>query len=239
MRWLTLIALLAPSAVAQDAPPEKTAEPPPAEVAPPPVPRSMGTLVLRSGATGADVAIDGMVVGVVPLPGPWTLPPGPHKVEVRPPSAAAATAMVEITAGQATTVKMLEKAAVEVVVPERMVIEKQVGPGFSMATTGYITAGVGLAVLGAGVFFGLDASSTADDANAYDTGEPEHTRGGLQALVDDAEQSAFKANLALGVGGAAVLAGAAMLLLASDGPLKPRRVTARPVANGALLRWTF
>jgi predicted exporter len=100
-----------------------------------------------------------------------------------------------------------------------------------------VTAAVVLA--GAGVFFGLDASSTADDANAYDTANPEHTRAGLQALVDDSEQSAFQANVALGIGGAAMLAGAAMLWLASDGPFRPRRVTARPVANGALLRWTF
>jgi hypothetical protein len=239
VRWLTLIALLAPSAVAQDAPPEKAAEAAPAQAAAPAVPRTMGTLILKSGATGADVAIDGVVIGAVPLPGPWTLPPGPHKVEVRPASGEPAKAAVEITAGEATTLKLFEKAEAVVVVPERVVTEKPVGPGFSMATAGYVTAGVGLALVGAGVFFGLDASSTADDANAYDTANPEHTRAGLQALVDDSEQSAFQANVALGIGGAAMLAGAAMLWLASDGPFRPRRVTARPVANGALLRWTF
>lgn len=241
MRWLILIFVVASPVSAQDAPAEQPAEVPAAAPAEPPAPpQTMGTLLLESGATGADVAIDGIVVGQVPLPGPWTLPPGPHTIEVRPAGGEKAKAKVDVTAGQATTVKLLEKGeAAAVVVPERQVIVKPVGPGFSLAMAGYVTAGVGLVAVGAGVFFGLDASSSADDANAYATDDPDNDRAGLQALVDDSQQSAFRANLAWGVGGVALLAGAAMVVLASDGPLKPRRVTARPMANGGVLRWTF
>ncbi len=199
----------------------------------------MGTLELESGATGAEVAIDGVVVGVVPLPGPWTLPPGPHRVEVRPANGERAKAKVDITAGEVSRLTLLERVEEVVVAPERPVIERPVGPGFSLSTAGYVSAGMGLAALGAGVFFGLDANARATDARDYGTGDPEHDRAGLQALIDEAEQSAFYANLSFGVGGVALLAGAAMVALASDGLFAPRRVRARPVAGGGVLRWSF
>ncbi len=243
MRLLSSIIFLAGAAAAQDA----AAEQPAAEAAPaalpatPAAPQTMGTLLLESGAVGADVVVDGVTIGQVPLPGPWTLPPGPHTVQVKPASGSAAKAEIDISAGQTTKVKLLEKQKTVAVEGERPTIEKPVGPGFSVATAGYVAAGVGVLALAGGVVFGLSASSAADDANAYDLADPANDRAGQRALVDESQDSAFYANLSFGVAGVAILAGASMLVLASDSPLKQkrRRVKVRPIAGGGLLQWTF
>lgn len=251
VRLPSLILLLGGLAAAQDAPAETPAAQTPAEApadaapaappAPPPSPQTMGTLRLESGAVGADVVVDGATIGQVPLPGPWTLPPGPHTVEVRPTGGSPAKAGIVVTAGQTVEVKLLVQQVVAAVEVERQVIERSVGPGFSLVTAGYVTAGVGVLAVISGVVFGLDASSTAEAARDYDLADPDNDRGGQQALIDESQDAAFYSNLSFGVAGVAILAAASMVVLSSDSPFKPRRrrVQARPVAGGGVLQWTF
>lgn len=198
-----------------------------------------GTLRLETGARGAPVLIDGAPAGNAPLPGPWTLPPGQHTVEIRAPGQPPAKATVTIVAGQEARVELLAKAApvqqaVAVAPSERVVYT---GAGFPLATAGYITAGVGLAAGATAVLFGLNANSKAEEARNLDKSDPSHTRAQQLELVDQADRAALLANVTAGVGIVAGVAGISMVLLASDGPLGGLSLT--PAPGGAGLAGTF
>ena len=182
-----------------------------------------GTLRLKTGSRGATVLIDGSPVGVTPLPGPWTLAPGSHTIELKPKGAASVKAAFTIAAGQEALVELLAAAmpaesATEAPIagPHRVIYS---GPGFSLATAGYITAGVGVASGALAVLFGLQANSKADEARGLDKADRTLTRADQQRLADDADQAALLCNVTMGVGVVAGLSGVAMILLASDGPL--------------------
>jgi hypothetical protein len=183
-----------------------------------------GTLRLNTGARGAPVYIDGVLAGVAPLPGPWTLPAGEHTVELRPKGTAPVSARFAVVAGKEAAVELLPAATPEVTegldpasAGRTRVIYS--GPGFSLATAGYVTAGVGVASGVLAVLFGLQAESKAEEARGLDKSDPALTRATELALVEDADRSAFLANLTRGLGVVAGVAGLSMVFLASDGPL--------------------
>jgi hypothetical protein len=207
----------------------------------PPPPRTMGTLLIEAGRDGVPVIVDGADIGRTPLPGPWTLPPGPHTVVLRPEGASPEKHDVQIPVGGEVRLEVLTApvAPAAVVAPEPAVEVVHTGPGFSLANAGYVAAGVGVAALGAGVFLGLDAQSKADEAADLDRRDPGNSRADLEALADDADASALWANVAYGVGGVALLGGAAMIVFASDGPLSRAPVRVTPLPAGAALGGTF
>jgi hypothetical protein len=178
-----------------------------------------GTVRLDTRHVGAQVLIDGAVVGVAPLPGPWALPVGQHKIEVRPAGQAPLVETVQVAAGQEVRVALAPAAARSDAEagPVRTAVV-HTGAGFSLATAGYVTFGVGAAAGITAVLFGLGAQSKADDAAALDRTNPSNTRASQLALSDEAERSALWANVLGGVGVVAGLSGVAMVLLASDGP---------------------
>ncbi len=201
-------------------------------------PLTGGTLVIDTPVEGAEVQIDGVLAGVTPLPGPWTLPAGAHTVSVTAPGQPPKTFSVTIQAGKQSKVAVLQpaEAPAPVAAVEQRVVHT--GPGFSLSTAGYVTAGIGLAAIGAGVYFGLSADDSASQARALSPQDPGATRAGQQGLIDDADRAAFTANLLYGVGGAAVLAGAALALWAPDG-LLASGVTVSPTLQGAALVGRF
>ncbi len=236
-RFISTLLLSALPCLAQEAPTEAPAAP-----ETPPPEQKMSLLELTTSAEGAQVFIDGELVGQTPLPGPWTLPAGTHEIELRPVRGEPARATVEVEAGARARVTLLEHVPVAAPVEapkEREVRVVHTGPGFSLATAGYVTAGVGVAAVGAGVAFGIIAQGAADDAAALDRRDAGNSRADLQALVDDVDGAAFAANLLYGVGAVAALAGVTMVVLASDGPLAPQRIEVRPTAGGAALGGTF
>lgn len=199
--------------------------------------QSMGTLVIVAGKDGVPVRVDGTEIGQTPLPGPWTLAAGEHRVEFLPAGAAPVVRTVSIVAGQATEVKVFDAPTAAPVEPPpddlvQAPVDPVSGPGFSLATAGYIAAGVGLATVGAGVALGLMADGAADDAFAATS------RSAQQDAVDQADAFAFGANVSYGAGGLMVLGGAAMILLASDGPLGDG-VTVAPAPGGAVIGGRF
>jgi hypothetical protein len=206
-------------------------------------PQETGTLSVVVNRDGVPVYIDGEPVGESPLPGRWALKPGRHEVEARPAGAAPVRQSVEVVrAGHAEVrLEVAEPvaAAPEPAAPERAVEVVHTGAGFSLATAGYVTAGLGIAAAGAGIAFGLSATGSADDAAALDRQDPNNTRADQEALVDDAERSAFLANLSYGVGAVLVASGVAMILLARDGPLAPRETFVQPTATGGVLGGRF
>ncbi len=201
----------------------------------------MGTLLLETVQIGAGVFIDGAPVGLTPLPGPWTLKAGAHKVVLRPVRGASETHDVRVEAGKQVVLTALQVVAP----PEPEVVEevevRHTGPGFSLAMAGYVTAGTGVLSLGLGVVFGVLADSKAEEAQGLDPANPRNTRAAQRALIEEAESRAFTANLLYGVGGVLSLSGAAMILLASDGPLvhKLKTVEVVPLPAGAGLRGWF
>lgn len=236
---IAIAMLLPPPAVAQTAP-DGAAEPAPADD------RSKGTLVIDSAA-GLQVRIDDEVIGSTPLPGPWTLEPGEHVVELRPATGAPTVRNITVAAGQRVTLELRGPEPADPApqsakpapkpaapVPDEALAEAPppAGPGFSLATGGYVAAGLGLAGVGAGVFLGLTADGHAADARDLDRAS--HDRRDLQDLVDQADSAAFWANVSYGAGGVLLLGGAAMILLATDGPLG-----IAPTPGGAMIEGRF
>ena len=89
-------------------------------------------------------------------------------------------------------------------------------------------AGVGLAAIGGGVVLGMSASGLEDDAYALcpDPGVPCADAAEAQDLIDRGAQRALFANIAYGVGGAAIV-GAAVLWF-TGAPSKSDRVAVAP-----------
>ncbi|MCA9542664.1 MAG: hypothetical protein KC620_27395, partial [Myxococcales bacterium] len=138
-------------------------------------PPEMGALVIEGGAPGTPVTVDGQPVGALPLPGPWTLPAGDHAVQVGD-----AQHRVKVSAGQRAELNLGgakaapgKPAAPVPVEPE--VIVRHV-PGFPLAKAGYGAAGLGVALLGAAVYFGLDADDLASQARDLDRRDPSVSR---------------------------------------------------------------
>lgn len=204
------------------------------------VAQEMGTLIVESGVDGAVVRIDDVEVGRTPLPGPWTLTPGEHTIEVRPEDGAPIVRSFTIAAGQPTVLQVLGGTAARTPVPDTPTVEAPApealgaaGPGFDLATGGYIAAGLGVAVVGAGVALGLMADSAADDAFAATSRADQQTR------IDTADAMAFGANVSYGAGGLLLLGGVAMIVLAADGPLGDAPVSVAPTPGGMVLGGRF
>ncbi len=205
------------------------------------LPRGMGTLRLRAKRDGVPVFVDDAAIGFTPLPGPWTLLPGPHTIELRPAGGTNERHAVHIEVGVEVVLDVAQavvEAPVAVVeVPARIV---HTGPGFSLATAGYVTAGVGVLALGAGIVLGLDASTKADDAAALDRRDPRNSRADVQSLSDDADRAALWANVSYGVAGVALIGGAALAIFAHDGLLARRPpVMITPMPAGAAVGGVF
>jgi hypothetical protein len=196
----------------------------------------MGTIQIESGVHGAQVQVGEQVVGITPMPGPWTMAPGVHRVVVSAKGHKTFSARVRVAAGRLTVVPVFVKPPTKKVAPKVIHRTVYTGAGFSLAWAGYLSAGVGLAAVGTGVVFGLAADTHAEDARAVDRQDPNNTRAGLQQLIDDADQAAFTANLLYGVGAVAIVSGVAMALLAGDGPFG---LTVAPTANGAAIGGRF
>ncbi len=95
---------------------------------------------------------------------------------------------------------------------------------------GLITTVAGAALIGTGVYFGLDAGAKADDF------EGSQSLNKKKQLRDDGEQSALVADVLYGVGGAAVIAGVVIMLVADgDGPTVGAGLTADGTGAGVWL----
>lgn len=84
------------------------------------------------------------------------------------------------------------------------------GGGSGMRVGGWVAAGVGVAAIGTGVYFGIAAQGSADDF-ANSTGLADK-----KSLRSDGEREALMADVLYGVGGVAVITGVVLLLMAPD-----------------------
>jgi tetratricopeptide (TPR) repeat protein len=99
--------------------------------------------------------------------------------------------------------------------------------------TGLVTAGVGAALIGTGVYFALDARDKAGQVERH-TGE----WGPAQQDVQRSGKRAEKLAVGFAATGAAALIGGTVLWFLGRGPARADGVTRAPRGDGAALVWT-
>ncbi|MGK0361998.1 MAG: hypothetical protein ACI9U2_004318 [Bradymonadia bacterium] len=166
-----------------------------------------GTVLIQGAPSGSPVSIDGKSIGETPLPGPWTLTAGLHEVKI-----GARTQQVTVAAGgQAKVAYAVGPAA-----PTKAeTAALQAATRFPVVTAGYVGAGAGVLVVGAGLFFGL---SDADG-------------------VSKQEANAVFANIGYGIGGVLLAGGVAMIIWGDDGASSS--VGIAPTLGGAVIGGSF
>jgi hypothetical protein len=174
--------------------------------APQPLPVPL-RIVLPKGVEGLRVEIDGQPSTTSP-----SLKPGKHTVRATAPGRKPATYEVTLAPGQT--------GAELVIAPletdgdgQGLIIEG----GSSQRTWGLVAGGVGLAAVGAGAYFGLNAMSLNDDSAAHCNGNNLCDDTGV-GLRDDAIGSATISTVLFIAGGAALTGGILLYVTAPSSP---------------------
>jgi hypothetical protein len=188
-------------------------------------------------------AVDGFQVkrrGEIVPKGLWGVPvpvdPGEQIIEAAAPGYQPYSQRITVDkqSGAATVPALIKLVSVEPVAPKQTEPMQPAvplaaslpapaeGPAPSNAQRGVgITLGVvGLVGIGAGTYFGLHARSKNEDAKAHCPASPKCLDADGPALTEDAKQAAIFSNIAFGVGGTALVAGAVLFLTAPSRPQK-------------------
>ena len=180
----------------------------------------VATIDVRSTLPEARVLIDGQSMGA-PSEGPFRVEPGSHDVRVVAQGREPHVQHVIVPAGQTVEVApVLAPFGTGNRVPQTVTTPPPSGRGSSsLDTWGYVTGGIGLALLGTGIAMGVLADQAADDANNLSPGQ--HDRAEHDALISDSDTYATVADVGLIVGGAAVATGITLIVVdavSSSGP---------------------
>ncbi len=185
-----------------------------------------GVVRVAVDRAGATVTLDGRSLGQSPLKEAPRVLEGPHAITVQKDGFVRWSTTVMVPAGQTVPV------TVELV-PVQLLGE---AARSRLWTWGWISAGVAVAAIGSGVYFGSEANQS------YDAYKVETVRTRAVDLHEQAQQQATIANVTWAVAGASALAAggllvAAMVQDASAGAPPPARTTAVPVLlpGGAML----
>ncbi len=219
VRLITPIFLLglawaqAPKAAPPQSAPAKLQAPASKEHAPE---QKMALLVIRSQQDGVPLFLDDEQLGETPMPMPWTLPPGPHLLIARPKGAPVERHELMLKAGMKRELEILRRTSSPSNEPSVKVIHR--GAGFSLKSASYVSGGVSLAALATGLYFGMEAQSSAQEAQDLD--HLNATRSDELRLTDEAESAAFKARVSFGLAGISLLSAATLFLLSEEPPLQ-------------------
>lgn len=162
-----------------------------------------------SGAAAASIELDGVALGDSSIGVEVPLDPGPHSVTAHAPNHRAFSENIALKAGEkaSVTVELAEVASdplprFEVKPAERP--PRRVVP--------FVVGGVGVAsLIGSGVLFGLRQSALSD-LRAGCGADGKHCPQSLQSRYDDLKFYHYGAEVTLGVGIAALAAGAALFV---------------------------
>lgn len=209
-----------------------------------------GFLVVDVREPGAEVSVDGRLLGVTPLPGRLELPMGPHEVRVDKEGFLTWARSVDLEPGQATV-------ASAALIPSPSFVSAYEGSARSVRTAAWLSAGAGAALLGTSLVLGLVADARFDDlerrgwlsARPQDCavearpGELCPTNIGFQnGVLNEVDDVETLDTLALGaavLGGAAAL-GSAVLFFTGDDPDRYRAFTAVAMGPGGVrLRFDY
>lgn len=198
------------------------------------------SLALEVEPDGAEVLIDGKLVGRAPLAEPLLLSPGLHDVEVRLEGYEPARIRIDLVSRQRAdrriTLTETEQAPPPPVSPPPPKPETApvAGPapqppprpddqGSSFTTVGWITTGAGLAMLAAGTATGIWALSVDD--GLQDDCIDGHCPPGRGSDIDKLETLTTTTNVLMGVGLAVSATGVVMLLSDTPRDREPERTT--------------
>ena len=155
---------------------------------------SRGDLLIQSSEVGAEIRINDLAAGTIPLAAPLRLPEGRYTVELRRDGHASAQQVVEIQAGETTEIQ-LELAPIG-------------GESRPLRTYAYASSGAAVAALGTAIILHLGANSAMDEARALQ-------RQG-KAFADErasAKSTMTTSRIFYGVAGAAAIGSAILFYL--------------------------
>lgn len=167
----------------------------------------VGTVTFLVSERNADVMVDGRRVGRSPISEPLRMRAGPHEVLVMKPGFLPYKKKIDVPAGgeQRLQVQLVDEAGGDLAGG---------GGGGGGSVWPWVTMGVGVAAVGAGVFTGLSAQ------NLYDQLDEKRKAQELIAAqdIDTGNNLVLMTNVLFGVGGAAVIGGLTWWLLDESGP---------------------
>jgi Tfp pilus assembly protein PilF len=192
----------------------------------------VGTVTFLVSERNADVMVDGRRVGKSPVDEPLRLRAGPHDVLVMKPGFAPYKRKIDVPPGGETRldVRLSGEEAGD------LAGGGTGGGGGGGSIWPWVTMGVGVAAVGAGVFTGLSAQTL------YDQLDEKRKAGDLIAAsdIDIGSNLVLTTNLLMGIGGAAILGGLAWWILDDPGPDRSGDVQfgADVREGGAVIRFT-
>lgn len=196
--------------------------------------------VVQPDVEGLEVKLDGAVL----VPASWgvavPMDPREYALSASAPGRKPWSGKVVVSSGtEVIEVPALEQAAPPpTVAPAKkedpvVDLNTRSSAGSTQRTLGYVVGGVGVLGLAVGTVFGLRAKSKREDSKAFCLPEDDtqcYPEG--VALHDDAKKAALFANVGFVGGGAAVIGGALLILLAPSDKEQVGRVRAHPSIDG-------
>ncbi len=174
------------------------------------VKHTLSQITIKVKDAGTEVRLNGELLGKTPLGGPWTVKPGQHVFSFTAKNKQSGEIKLSVKAG--------EKRVLEW--PEPATDAGNGDSGLNWAPWSLSDVGIGVAIGGAaavalGSYFGSQAVELADEAGRMITTET--YRVDFERLTEQSSDAALKANLAYGVGAAALMSGLVMAVFGDGG----------------------
>ncbi|MDB4982336.1 MAG: uncharacterized protein JWM82_3088, partial [Myxococcales bacterium] len=210
----------------------------------------IATISVRASVDGADLRLDGRLIGHSPLPGPVRVAAGTHAVEALLADRPTQLRELELTGGAAVEVVLTfppppvlaAPVSATACAPAPSLLDEPPRGRRAFRTTGYVVGGVGAAVLLAGVAVALESALAANDAKARlvtasmpaPPGRPDVAQyDAAKRTYDDAKTRNQLGWSLAGLGGAALLGASALVLLSPNAMPSARGVVTQVVAQPA------
>jgi hypothetical protein len=189
-------------------------------------------IVRGKGAASAAIALDGIALGGTSIGVEVPLDPGPHALTAKAPNYKPFQQTVELKAEGVTRVEVTLEALPQELLIKAGALQPEKPPS---KVVPYVLGGVGaVSLIGSGVLFGLRQGALQDLEDACGQGG-KSCPPSMQSRYDDLKFYHYGAQVALGVGVAAVGTATAILLLQRKKPKEPEKTSLElvPVAGGS------
>jgi hypothetical protein len=190
----------------------------------------IATITVLASADGADVRIDGRLVGRSPLAKPVRVAAGKHAIEALLPGQPAQLQDVDVPGAATMEVVFKFPPKVELAAPVASTVAAGAllvpvdgprDPGRGRRLLGYVVSGAGLVAVVIGTALAFDGVFADNDARANALAATDSTRYDQARLAhDDARTRNELGWTMVGIGGAAFVAGAALVIVSSRAPAR-------------------
>jgi hypothetical protein len=178
----------------------------------------------KAEVSGLTIKLDGQALGRAAWSSPLPVDPGSHDITASAPgkvSRKASVQMAGIADSKTVTIQALDDAPASPAgasLPDSPPDATSSEPSSGKRVAGFVVGGVGLAFLGVGAVFGVEALQKRHDSNASCNGDTCATQSGVD-LNDDAKRFATISDIGLGAGIVGLVVGT--YLVATSGGSKP------------------